>query len=114
MALMVAGAAVTGSALAGTASAETRAEVRTCEYLVTARHGLRVHTRPNAHSPVVGVLSHGQRPWADCKRRGFTEIRGNVGGVELRHGFINVKHLKLIRDVTDDRVSAGAGRQPVR
>jgi hypothetical protein len=110
----MAGVAITGSALADTASAETRADVRTCEYLVTARHGLKVHTRPNVHSQVVGVLKHGQRPWADCKKRGYTEIRGNVGGVELRHGFMNVKYLKLIRDVTDDRVSAGEGRQLVR
>ncbi|MEV0664669.1 hypothetical protein ACIBI3_31890 [Actinomadura luteofluorescens] len=100
--------------MAGTASPDARADVRTCEYSVTARHGLKVHTRPNVHSKVVGVLKHGQRPWADCKKRGFTEIRGNVGGVELRHGFISVKYLKLIRVIAEDSVSAGGDRQLLR
>ncbi|WP_141579271.1 hypothetical protein [Actinomadura sp. WMMA1423] len=108
MAVAAAGAAAGAFAVFGSGTAEARADVQLCEYLVTAPHGLNVHELPNVHSKVVGVLKYHQKPWADCKKTGYTEIRGNVP-VQLRHGFIDVKYLRKLRVIPTDGVKAGAG-----
>lgn len=81
-----------------------------CEYRVTARHGLKVHTGPGLRYRVIGTLPYRKEVRADCKKRGWTELRGDVP-VELRHGFVDAAHLRLIRVIypPDGGVAAGAG-----
>nr|WP_143227368.1 hypothetical protein [Actinomadura mexicana]SNS25485.1 hypothetical protein SAMN06265355_113202 [Actinomadura mexicana] len=108
MAVAAAGAAAGAFVVIGSGAAEARADTQLCEYSVTARDGLNVHELPNVHSKIVGVLKYHQRPWADCRKTGFTEIRGNVP-VQLRHGFIDVKYLHRIRVIPTGGVETGAG-----
>ncbi|GGQ23315.1 hypothetical protein GCM10010187_44680 [Actinomadura coerulea] len=108
MAVAAAGTAAGAFVVIGAGTAEAQTDTQLCEYSVTARHGLNVHEMPNVHSKVVGVLKYHQKPWADCKTKGFTEIRGNVP-VQLRHGFIDVKYLHKIRVIPTGGVKTGAG-----
>ena len=108
MAVAAAGAAAGAFAVMGAGTAQAQTDVELCEYLVTAPHGLNVHEMPNVHSKVVGVLKYHAKPWADCKKKGFTEIRGNVP-VQLRHGFIDVKYLRKIRVIPTEGVETGGG-----
>lgn len=108
MALAAAGTAAGAFVMIGSGTAEARADTQLCEYSVTARDGLNVHELPNVNSKIVGVLKFEQKPWADCKTEGFTEIRGNVP-VQLRHGFIDVKFLHKIRVIPTGGARAGAG-----
>ncbi|MEU8302419.1 hypothetical protein AB0C84_02575 [Actinomadura sp. NPDC048955] len=108
MAVAAAGAAAGAFVMIGAGTAEAQTDTQLCEYLVTAPHGLNVHELPNVHSKIVGVLKYHQKPWADCKKTGYTEIRGNVP-VQLRHGFIDVKYLHKIRVIPTGGVETGAG-----
>ncbi|MEU4821581.1 hypothetical protein ACLQ2P_10750 [Actinomadura citrea] len=108
MAVAAAGAAAGAFVVMGSGAAEARADTQLCEYSVTARDGLNVHELPSVHAKIVGVLKYQQKPWADCKKEGFTEIRGNVP-VQLRHGFIDVKYLHRIRVIPTGGVETGAG-----
>ncbi|NDU76855.1 hypothetical protein GWI34_30150 [Actinomadura sp. DSM 109109] len=108
MVLAGAGAAAGAFVVIGAGTAEARADTQLCEYSVTAVHGLNVHERPSVHSKIVGVLKYHQRPWADCKKSGYTEIRGNVP-VQLRHGFIDVRYLHRVRVIPTGGVETGAG-----
>ncbi|MEV4004069.1 hypothetical protein [Actinomadura sp. NPDC049753] len=108
MAVAAAGAAAGAFVVIGAGAAEARTDTQLCEYLVTARDGLNVHELPDVHSKIVGVLKFHQKPWADCKTKGFTEIRGNVP-VQLRHGFIDVKFLRKLRVIPTGGVETGAG-----
>ncbi|MEV3923374.1 SH3 domain-containing protein [Actinomadura coerulea] len=90
MALAVAGAAgglslLSGGAVAVAATDAGHAEAATtasraavCRYEVTARHGLAVRTGPGVKFKRIGTLPFGKHISADCKRSGWTQLRGSV------------------------------------
>ncbi|MGI5205895.1 SH3 domain-containing protein [Spirillospora sp. CA-108201] len=91
MALAVAGAAgglslLSGGTAAVAATAGNHAEAATtarqaaavCRYEVTARSGLAVRTGPGVKFRRIGTLPFRKHISADCKRSGWTQLRGSV------------------------------------
>ncbi|MEU8307658.1 hypothetical protein AB0C84_29255 [Actinomadura sp. NPDC048955] len=110
MALAVAGAAgglslLSGGAVAVAATGASHAEAASsasqaavCRYEVTARHGLAVRTGPGVKFKRVGTLPYRKHISADCKKTGWTQLRGSVPPAWIGK-WVAVRYLKPITAV---------------
>ncbi|MEU9838147.1 hypothetical protein AB0C69_02885 [Actinomadura sp. NPDC048032] len=110
MALAVAGAAsglslLSGGAVAVAATDANHAEAATaarqaavCRYEVTARHGLAVRNGPGVKFKQVGTLPFRKHISADCKKTGWTQLRGSVPPAWIGK-WVAVRFLKQITPV---------------